>query len=132
MLVGTADNLPFKDKFFQYIVASHSCYYLNEDCSFNDNLKEISRILNTNGFFICTIPQTSNYYIIRSKKLKGNEYLIKNDYLKIRNNYRLFALNKKRIKKIFSKNFQNINIGLLENDYFGLKEKMFIVVCKKK
>ena len=77
MLVGTADNLPFKDKFFQYIVASHSCYYLNEDCSFNDNLKEISRILNTNGFFICTIPQTSNYYIIRSKKLKGNEYLIK-------------------------------------------------------
>ena len=67
--------------------------------------------------------------LLDQKKLKGNEYLIKNDYLKIRNNYRLFALKtKKELKKIFSKNFQNINIGLLENDYFGLKEKMFIVV----
>ena len=133
MLVGMAHQLPFKESFFKYIVSSHSCYYLDRDYSFNDNLTEISRVLKKNGFFICTIPKVTNYYIKGSKKLKNNEYLIKKDYLKIRNNYRLFApKTKKNLINIFSKYFKTINIGLLENDYFGIKESMFIVVCKKK
>lgn len=131
--VGKANLLPYDNGFFDYIVASNSCYYLDENFTFKDNLNEISRVLKKNGFFVGNVPHISNYYLKYSIQLDKNEYLIKNDYLKIRNNYAIAAFeNKFDLKNILKKNFKNIKTGMLDNDYFGVEEKMFLFVSTKK
>ena len=104
-----------------------------ENFTFKDNLNEISRVLKKNGFFVGNVPHISNYYLKYSIQLDKNEYLIKNDYLKIRNNYAIAAFeNKFDLKNILKKNFKNIKTGMLDNDYFGVEEKMFLFVSTKK
>ena len=130
--VGTNSNLPFKDNFFDYIVSSHSCYYIDNNENLKKNLLEIRRTMKTGSFFIGTIPSTSNYYFKNSIQLKKNHYLIKYDYLNLRNNYVLAGFqNKKDLLNELSKLFKIVDIGILNNNYFGIKEKMFIFILKK-
>ena len=88
--------------------------------------------MKTGSFFIGTIPSTSNYYFKKSIQLKKNHYLIKYDYLNLRNNYVLAGFqNKKDLLDELSKLFKIVDIGILNNNYFGIKEKMFIFILKK-
>ncbi len=131
--VGKAHSIPFDDNFFDIIVASNSCYYLDKNITFKDNLCEINRVLKKDGVFICNVPNVSNYYFKNSIKLSNNEFLIKNDYLKLRNNYKLAAFEDEiDLKKIFKKFFKKLNIGLSNNNYWGINEFMYLIVSRKK
>ena len=53
--VGTSDNIPFKNNFFNYIIAYNSIYYLSGiNKKFADNFIEIDRVLKINGYIIFT------------------------------------------------------------------------------
>src|ERR1035437_219926 len=54
--LGTNDQIPYDDSFFDYVLACHSCYYLKENKTFDDNLKEISRVIKSNGVFCASLP----------------------------------------------------------------------------
>ena len=85
-----------------------------------------------NSFLIGSIPSIGNYYFKNAKKIKKNHYLIKEDYLNLRNNYILAGFeNKKNLISLLSSYFKIINIGTLNNNYFGIKEKMYIFILKK-
>jgi SAM-dependent methyltransferase len=131
--VGKNCNIPYMNNFFDYILSWNSCYYLDKDTEILDNIKEISRILKKNGFFIGTIPLLSTYYFLNSKKIKKYKFQIRNDYLNIRNNSYLAGLNnKKELKKIIVKYFKNIKVAHSFNDYFGIKEDLLVFCCQKK
>jgi len=130
--VGTNASLPFDDDFFDFIVSSNSCYYIDQGKSLKKNLMEIKRVMKKNSFLIGSIPSIGNYYFKNAKKIKKNHYLIKEDYLNLRNNYILAGFeNKKNIISLLSSYFKIINIGTLNNNYFGIKEKMYIFILKK-
>ena len=130
--VGTNASLPFDDDFFDFIVSSNSCYYIDQGKSLKKNLMEIKRVMKKNSFLIGSIPSTGNYYFKNAKKIKKNHYLIKEDYLNLRNNYILAGFeNKKNLISLLSSYFKIINIGTLNNNYFGIKEKMYIFILKK-
>ena len=50
-IVADAEKIPFKDAYFDSIIANHVLFYLND---LNQGLKEISRVLKTNGMLYCS------------------------------------------------------------------------------
>ena len=50
-IVADAEKMPFKDKYFDTIIANHVLFYLND---LNLSLKEISRVLRPNGILYCS------------------------------------------------------------------------------
>lgn len=50
-IVADAEKIPFKDAYFDTIIANHVLFYLND---LNAGLKEISRVLKSNGIFYCS------------------------------------------------------------------------------
>ena len=68
------------------MVVYHSAYYLEENGKIEDNINEIYRVMKKGSSFFGTIPLKNNYYFKGAKYLKKNQYIIKKDPLKIRNN----------------------------------------------
>lgn len=50
-IVADAEKIPFKDAYFDSIIANHVLFYLND---LNQGLKEISRVLRPNGILYCS------------------------------------------------------------------------------
>ena len=50
-IVADAEKIPFKDAYFDSIIANHVLFYLND---LNRGLKEISRVLKPNGVLYCS------------------------------------------------------------------------------
>ena len=50
-IVADAEKIPFKDSYFDSIIANHVLFYLND---LNLGLKEISRVLRPNGILYCS------------------------------------------------------------------------------
>ena len=50
-IVVNAEKIPFKDAYFDMIIANHVLFYLND---LNQGLKEIDRVLKPNGVFYCS------------------------------------------------------------------------------
>lgn len=50
-IVADAEKIPFKDAYFDSIIANHVLFYLND---LNQGLKEISRVLKPNGALYCS------------------------------------------------------------------------------
>lgn len=50
-IVADAEKIPFKDEYFDSIIANHVIFYLND---LNLGLKEISRVLKPNGILYCS------------------------------------------------------------------------------
>ena len=131
--VGNNSSLPFKNNYFNYILAWNSFYYLQKKTSIFDNLKEISRILKKDSFFIGSIPILNTYYFKKNKKINRYKFQIKSDYLKIRNNSYLCGIkNEKDLRNILKVNFKKINIAHSFNNYFGIEENLLVFCCKKK
>jgi acetyltransferase-like isoleucine patch superfamily enzyme/SAM-dependent methyltransferase len=131
--VGRNASLPFDNNFFQYILACHSCYYVEEGMTFNDNLKEIYRVLKPKGIFICSLPMHDTYILEGANKLSAGHYRITNDPYELRNGtiFRAFK-NQKDIVKAFGRYFHNFSIGFCDDDFYGIHQKVWILVCKKK
>ena len=129
--VGKANYLPFKKNYFDYVVAHNSFYYLDENIEIEENLKEIKRVMKKNSFFIGTAPKTNNYYFKNASKLGNKKYLIKNDFLKIRNNSIICGFkNKSDLDKLLKKFFKKTNIGQSFNEFFKTKEYLYNFIAK--
>ena len=50
-IVADAEKIPFKDEYFDSIIANHVLFYLND---LNLGLKEIDRVLKSDGIFYCS------------------------------------------------------------------------------
>lgn len=131
--VGRNNNIPFESDSFDYILACHSCYYCDEGNTLIDNLNEYSRVLKKGGYLIASVPNEKSYIFNDSIKLADGSSIISNDPFNNRKGYRLFAFsNIQEIQEYFSEIFENFSFGVAENNYFGIDEKVFWVVCQKR
>lgn len=131
--VGRNSNIPFEDGFFQYILACHSCYYCDEGETFTNNLNEYARILKSGGYLVASVADSSSYIFDGAEQDKDGTYEIKNDPYGNRVGYRLRGFSDPdEVMESFSKHFENFSIGHANNDYYGINERVFWVVCQKK
>lgn len=130
--VAKAHCLPYSDSYFDYILASSSCNYLEEGINIDKNLSEIARVLKPNGIFVGTLPMVSSDLFKGSIRLQDGSYLITSDPQNLRNGYRLHAVHsEKETEDLLVKYFENITLGFQKNNFFGEMLDFFIFVCNK-
>lgn len=133
LVVGNNSNIPFEDGFFDYILSSSSCYYVNHGTTFDDNLNEIQRVLRPRGIFIASFPESNTFIFKDCKDIGDGHVMITNDPFGMRNGYifRRFQ-SKEEIREKFSSYFEKFSFGYCEDDYYGLQHNHYLMVCKKK
>jgi len=130
--VGRNSSIPFEDGKFDYILACHCCYYCDEGQTLRENLKEYCRVLKMGGYLIASVANKSSYIFDDAKELPDGSMFVMNDPYNNRNGYRLHAFSATpEIQLYFSPLFDNFSFGSADNNYYGIFERVFWVVCQK-
>jgi SAM-dependent methyltransferase len=130
--VGRNSALPFEDASFETILACHSCYYCDEGESFADNLKEYARVLKPGGFLVASLACATSYIFQDATVETDGSMVIKSDPYGNRVGYRLHGFSTAdEVEDYLSPTFSNFSIGFADNDYFGIQERVFWVVCQR-
>lgn len=130
LVIGYNHDLPFADQFFHHVIACHSIYYLADGVSFNDILTEVSRVLKPGGRFVFSIPTKESYLVDGGHIQSGEIALILNDPLSVRNGTRVkYFSDKQDLVDCLSPWFSNIKIGKSLNNWWGIKEFCWTIVC---
>ncbi|MBA3536046.1 MAG: class I SAM-dependent methyltransferase [Tatlockia sp.] len=131
--VGRNSAIPFDNAEFDYILACHCCYYCDEDETLLDNLKEYSRVLKKEGYLIASVANKASYIFENAQELDDGTLIVAKDPYNNRNGYRLQAFSSKEdIETYFTPLFKNFSFGSADNDYYGISERVFWVVCQKR
>lgn len=133
LVVGSNSQIPYPDQSFDLVLACHSCYYVLPGQTFDDNLREIARVLRAGGRFIFSLAKTDSYILTDAENLGEGLYRITHDPYRLRNGglFRAFG-SKEEIVDELGESFSDFALGLCENDYYGIYEKVWIGTCLKK
>jgi SAM-dependent methyltransferase len=131
--LGTNSSMPFEDDFFDYALASSSCYYVDKGTTFEDNLAEYGRVLKPGGFLLATLPEAGSSIFDGCAELADGHVEVRNDPWGLRNGYvfRRFRT-PEEVTEAFSPRFDSITVGLCRDDYYGVQINLFLLVCRKK
>ena len=131
---GSNAAIPFPDETFDYILACHSCYYIDEGTRFSDNMNEYFRVLKPGGMLIASLPENTNDIFDQAVVLDDEGHVeIRNDPWGLRNGYVFkWFTSEEDVVKSFSPWFQDFSIGGCRNDYFGVQIDMFLLVCARR
>jgi len=131
--VGRNSRIPFEDGYFDGILACHSCYYCDEGELFVDNLREYARVLKRGGSLIASIAARSSYIFEGAVECPDGSFVIANDPYGNRNGYRLQAFGREcDIEECMSPFFGDFSFGFADNNYYGVSERVFWVVCERR
>lgn len=130
--LGTNSSIPFENEFFDYMLASCSCHYVDAGTTFSDNLREYHRVLKPGGTLIATLPESNSSIFSGSIDLGDGHVEIRNDPWAIRNGYtfRMFR-SEQDVKDTFSPEFDSFSLGLCCDNYYGIQINLFLLVCRK-
>jgi SAM-dependent methyltransferase len=130
--VGSNSEIPFVDAEFDFVLACHSCYYVKEGERFADNLREIARVLRPGGRIIFSLAKTDTYILDGAEPTGGGHYRITADPYGVRRNsiFRAFASEDEVLEEL-SVYFEDFALGLCENDWYGVYEKVWIGTCSR-
>lgn len=130
--VGRNSRIPFEDAYFDYILACHTCYYCDEGETFYDNLAEYARVLKAGGYLVASIASKDSYIFKNAEPIEDGSFLIRSDPCGNRNGCRLQAFGTiMEIEECLCSLFTSFSFGFADNDYFGIQERVFWVVCQK-
>lgn len=130
---GTNSNIPFGNEVFDFLLACHACYYVTPGESFADNLREIVRVLRPGGRFIFSLAKTDTYVLKDAVPLGNGHYQITQDPYGLRKGgiFRAFASRQEIVGEL-GVAFEDFALGLCENHFYGIDEKVWIGTCLKK
>lgn len=131
-VVGSNACMPFDDAFFEYVLACHSCYYVDEGTTFQDNLREYARVLKPEGVLVASLPEPNVFTCEGGTSLGNGHVRIEHDPFGLRDGYvfRVFA-SEEEIRTAFSPFFESFSYGLCLDDFYGLQVNFHIVVCRR-
>jgi SAM-dependent methyltransferase len=132
LATGSNSQIPFRDDFLDFVLACHSCYYVRAGESFADNLREIARVLRPGGRFIFSLAKTDSYIMESAVPMGHGLYQITHDPYGVRNGtlFRAFGSRQEIVEEL-SGRFSDFALGLCENDFYGIYEKVWIGACLK-
>jgi len=130
--VGRNSSIPHPDAFFDAVLACHACYYVDPGLTFRDNILEIARVLKPTGTFVFSAPKATSYILRGAIDLGDGHMEIANDPYGIRNGSILKKFDcEADIVSALTPLFEGYAIGSCENDFWGIQEHVWIVVCSK-
>jgi SAM-dependent methyltransferase len=133
LAVGRNDSIPFDDATFDAILACHACYYVDPGKRFSDNIREIARVLVPGGSFIFSAPIGTSYIMKGATETGDGHMIIANDPYGLRNGYMMKKFDRESdIETELSPLFGEFAIGSCRNDFWGIEEHVWTVVCRRK
>lgn len=124
--------IPFADRFFDHVLACHACYYVDPGTHFSDNLSEVARVLKRGGRFVFSAPIGSSYIMRGARDLGDGHMEIANDPYGLRNGCILKKFDSEdQIEASLSPLFTDLRIGSCRNDFWGVEEHVWMVVCHR-
>lgn len=130
--VGQNCDIPFSDAAFDYVLACHSCYYVDPGTRFEDNAREISRVLKSGGCLVFSAPKATSYILRDARDLGDGHMEITNDPYGLRNGGILKKFDRESdIEAALAPAFKDFAIGSCQNDFWGIDEHVWTVVCRK-
>lgn len=132
LVTGRNTQIPFADKYFNYILACHSCYYIDNGATFEDVCSECARVVKPGGYFIASLPEIGGQICENGVDLGNGHLRITHDPWGLRNGYvfRVFR-SREEIEKTFSRYFEITAIGLCQEDFYGVYISFYIVVARR-
>ena len=123
---GYANAMPFGDRFFDYVMACNSCYYLEPEHSFEDNLIEISRILKPRGVFIGSLPGWEHSVCKGAARCADSSVVVREDQSGIRNGDRIQVVeDTEQARAILSPFFEDLQVGHQTDTCFGFHRDIY-------
>jgi SAM-dependent methyltransferase len=130
--VGRNRDIPFTDATFDYVLACHACYYVDPGTRFDDNASEISRVLKPGGSFVFSAPKATSYILRDARNLGDGHVEITNDPYGVRTGTIMRKFDSESdILAALSTRFEDFAIGSCQNDFWGIEEHVWTVVCRK-
>jgi SAM-dependent methyltransferase len=130
--VGRNCRIPFADAAFDYVLACHSCYYVDPGTRFEHNAREISRVLKSGGCLVFSAPKATSYILRDARDLGDGHMEITNDPYGLRNGSILKKFDRESdIEAALAPAFKDFAIGSCQNDFWGIDEHVWTVVCRK-
>lgn len=130
--VGRNSGIPFGDGWFDCILACHCCYYCDEGEAFADNMAEYARVLKKGGWLVASVASADSYIFKGADVLPDGSRRVQGDPYGNRNGYRLQAFSdKSQIQQALAPWFSDFSFGFAGNDYYGVEERVYWVVCRK-
>ena len=127
--VGRNNAIPYDSGFFDHLLA---CYYVDPGTTFAGNRKEIARVLKPGGRFVHSLPIGTSYIMQGARDLGDGHMEIANDPYGVRNGYILKKFDTaEEIMTALAPHFTDARIGSCRNDWWGIEEHVWTVVCRK-
>lgn len=124
--------IPFDDKAFDVVLACHACYYVDPGTSFDDNIAEIGRVLQPGGRFVFSAPMADSYILKGARDLGGGHMEIANDPYGLRVGTILKCFKDEAdLRMALDPHFTELAIGCCRNDFWGIEEYVWTVVCRR-
>lgn len=131
--VGRNSSIPYEDAFFDHLLSSSACYYIDEGETFSDNLKEIARVIKPGGIFVHCLPMPTTFILEGAKDIGDGHMRITKDPYGVRVDAILKKFdNEEQIEKTLSPFFTDIRIGRSQSDYWGSQVDLWLVTCRRK
>jgi SAM-dependent methyltransferase len=130
--VGTNQAIPFDDRFFDFVLACHACYYVTPGSQFKDNVAEIARVLKPGGRFVFSVPMAASYLLQGAEDIGDGHMVVAKDPYGVRRGSILKKFdNQTEITMALASLFGDFSIGSCRNDFWGIEEHVWIVACTR-
>jgi SAM-dependent methyltransferase len=130
--VGRNREIPFDDAAFDHVLACHAIYYVDQGTHFEQNAREVARVLKPGGSFIFSAPKSTSYILRDAVDLGDGHMQITNDPYGIRAGVILKKFDEASdIEAALGPDFRDFAIGSCQNDFWGIEEHVWTVVCRR-
>lgn len=131
---GQNCNVPFDDNLFDFLVASHSIYYLSEKQTLIASLREAARVLKVKGEIFFTVPTSNNHTLRKAERLgNSNQWILEDAFYNVRKGQIIETIDSEveLISVLEKVGFNSISIAMWKVDWWGTLEESFLVRAKK-